>query len=99
MFAQRGRSTSSFTYKNLMTFKYSNSTTDRYLYLMVGTKYGNAIKRNQLKRWVRITYHQTLLKYPNLGLMVRPINTELVFKDVQLCFQKLMLQLEGSKNE
>ena len=99
MFAQRVRSTNSFTYKNLMAFKYSNSTTDNYLYLMVGTKYGNAIKRNRLKRWIRITYHQTLLKYPNLGLMVRPINTELVFKDVQLCFQKLETTIQDTKNE
>ena len=95
MFAQRVRSTSSFAYKNLMAFKYSNTTTDRYLYLMVGTKYGNAVKRNMLKRWIRIAYHQSLRECPNLGLMVRPIKTELAFEDVQLCFQKLMSQIKG----
>ena len=95
MFVQRVRSTNSFAYKNLMAFKYSNTTTDRYLYLMVGTKYGNAVKRNVLKRWIRIAYHRSLLECPNLGLMVRPIKTELVFKEVQLCFQKLMLQIKG----
>jgi len=94
MFAQRVRSTNSFRYKNLMAFKYSNTKTDRYLYLMVGAKYGNAVKRNRLKRWIRITYHQALLEYPDLGLMVRPISAELAFKDVQVCFQELMLQLE-----
>ena len=99
MFNQRLRSAHSFSYKNLMAFKYSYTTQDEYPYLMVGKKYGNAVRRNQLKRWIRIIYSEMLKMSPGLGLMVRPINTQLGFKDVRLCFQKLMLQIQSAKNE
>ena len=95
MFNQRFHSANSFSYKNLIAFKYSNITKDQYLYLMVSKKYGSAVKRNQLKRWVRIAYHQTLQEYPFLGLMVRPTKPGLSFEDVRLCFQKLMVKLKG----
>ena len=72
-----------------MAFKYAHTTQDQYLYLMVGRKYGNAVQRNQLKRWVRILYHETIKKHPGLGLMVRPIKTQLTFREAKLCFQKL----------
>ena len=77
-----------------MAFKYSHTTEDQYLYLMVGKKYGNAIKRNRLKRWIRILSHSSLKKNPGLGLMVRPLGPELTFADVRLCFQKLAVRLE-----
>ena len=98
MFNRRVRSTGSFSYKNLMAFKYSNTTKDQYLYLMVSKKYGNSIQRNQLKRWIRVAYHQVLPKYPNLGLMVRPIKSQLMFDDVRLCFQKLVFKIQGQED-
>ena len=99
MFNQRLRSSVSFSYKNLMAFQYSNTIKDKYLYLMVSKKYGNAVKRNQLKRWVRIIYRQALQKYPGLGLMVRPIKSELTFDDVRLSFQSLILNLQEKEDE
>ena len=99
MFNQRLRSTHSFSYKNLMAFKYSYTAQDQYLYLMVSKKYGNSVKRNQLKRWIRAAYCELLQKHPDLGLMVRPIKSHLLFKDIKLCFQKLILQLEEQRNE
>ena len=82
-----------------MTFQYSYTTQDQYLYLMVGKKYGSAVRRNQLKRWIRIIYFEMLKKSPGLGLMVRPIKTPLDFQEVRLCFEKLMLQIQVAKNE
>lgn len=78
-----------------MAFQYSNSTQDRYLYLMVSKKYGAAVQRNQLKRWLRELYHQTTQEHPGLGLMVRPIKSELTFAEVVLCFKQLCLKLKG----
>ena len=94
MFNRRVRSTNSFSYKNLMAFKYSNTTQDQYLYLMVGKKYGSAVQRNQLKRWIRIAYYKTLQKNPGLGLMVRPIKSQLDFEEVRLCFKNLTTQIQ-----
>ena len=82
-----------------MAFQYSNTIKDKYLYLMVSKKYGNAVKRNQLKRWVRIIYYQTLQEYPDLGLMVRPIKSKLTFDDVKLSFQNLILKLQEKEGE
>ena len=95
MFNQRSRSAHSFSYNNLMSFKYSiNTKQDSYLYLMVSKKYGSAVKRNQLKRWVRVLYGRALQKHPDLGLMVRPLAHRLTFQDTQLCFQKLLFKLK-----
>ena len=80
-----------------MAFKYSYTTQDQYLYLMVNKKYGTAVKRNQLKRWIRLSYKDAKQHCPNLGLMVRPIKTSLIFDDVRLCFRELMLELKGLK--
>ena len=99
MFNQRLRSTNSFAYKKLMAFKYAHTTQDQYLYLMVGKKYGNAVQRNQLKRWIRAIYYKMLQKYPELGLMVRPIKPRLNFTEVQLCFQQLETTIQDTKNE
>ena len=79
-----------------MAFKYSHTAQDQYLYLMVSKKYGNSVKRNQLKRWIRVAYYEMLQKHPDLGLMVRPIKSQLFFKDIKLCFQKLILQIEDT---
>ena len=82
-----------------MAFQYSNTKKDEYLYLMVSKKYGNAVKRNQLKRWIRIIYYQTLQEYPGFGLMVRPIKSALTFDDVVLSFQNLILKLQEKEGE
>ena len=78
-----------------MSFKYSKTKKDKYLYLMVSKKYGPAVQRNQLKRWVRILYHQTIKKHSGLGLMVRPTRSDLLFGEVCLCFKQLDLKLKG----
>ena len=72
-----------------MVFKYSNTRQDQYLYLMVSKKYGGAVQRNQLKRWIRVLYKETIRVCPGLGLMVRPIKSQLTFNEVRACFEQL----------
>ena len=63
---------------------------------MVSKKYGTAVQRNQLKRWVRILYHQTIKGHSGLGLMVRPTRPGLLFDEVSLCFKQLDLKLKDN---
>ena len=60
---------------------------------MVGKKYGSAVKRNQLKRWIRALYKETTRACPGLGLMVRPLKPQLTFNEVRVCFEQLHGQI------
>lgn len=79
-----------------MLFKYSKTTSTKYLYLMVGKQYGSAVQRNQLKRWIRVLYKDLLKQQGALGLMVRPLKKGLSFHEARFCFDTLKTRLLDS---
>ncbi|MBI44885.1 MAG: hypothetical protein CMG66_01820 [Candidatus Marinimicrobia bacterium] len=65
---------------------------------MVGKKYGNAVSRNKLKRRLRSMYSILLKNQHSLGLMVRPLQKNILFKDIQQAFEQLALKIQGRSN-
>ena len=63
---------------------------------MVGKKYGTAVQRNILKRWIRVLYRDFIKKQGPLGLMVRPLKSKLSFHEARFCFDVLKAQLQDS---
>jgi ribonuclease P protein component len=90
LFNQRLRSSQPYVYKNLLSFQYSVCTEQQYLYLMVGKKYGNAVSRNRLKRRLRVAYGNMLKTQPCLGLMAKPIQKNINFKDIKQASKHLL---------
>ena len=82
-------------YKNLLSFQYSIHKEDQYLYLMVGKKYGNAVSRNKLKRRLRTMYNDMLKTQPYLGLMAKPIQNNIDFKDINAAYEQLLSTIQG----
>ena len=98
LFSRRLGSSRPFLYNNLLSFQYSFCGGDQYLYLMVGKKYGNAVSRNKLKRRLRSMYSNLLKNQHGLGLMVRPMQKNILFKDIQQAFEQLALKIQGRSN-
>ena len=74
----------------LLVFKYVYSNSS-YLHFLVGRPYGNAIKRNLLKRRSRNLYLNLLKKLDPLflGLSIYPIKKNISFKELKGCFALL----------
>ena len=61
------------------------------LYFVVSTKYGNAVKRNLFKRRVRGLF-KTFFHDNNIGLIVKPLKSNIQYSDLLFCFKKLKQQ-------
>ena len=79
---------------DLLVFKYVCAKSS-WLHFLVGKQYGNAIKRNLLKRRSRNLYLNLLKKLDPLflGLSVYPIKKNISFKELSNCFALLEKKL------
>ena len=84
------QSSQSFHCNNCIHFTYGFSN-DKYLYLMVNKKYGNAPNRNLFKRRARVLFSELIEQYSdlNIGLMIKPLKQNISFYDLKDCFKLL----------
>jgi len=59
------------------------------LYFIVSTKYGNAVKRNLFKRRSRNLFKKIFHDYKNIGLIIKPLKSNIQYSELLLCFEKL----------
>ena len=59
------------------------------LYFIVSTKYGNAVKRNLFKRRVKSLFKKFFHDDNNMGLVVKPLKSNIQYSELLLCFEKL----------
>jgi len=76
---------------NSLLFKYSQGS-GPFLGFMLSKKFGTAVKRNKFKNRCRFLYKQLLRENNSLALIVRPLEKNLTFKNIEEAFKDFKKQ-------